>query len=138
MMRQLILATIAAAVVMFPLDFLWLRTMRPFYESQMGSIMLSEPRIAAALLFYAVYAVGIALFAIQPNLGTGTVWSAAVYGAVLGLVAYGTYDATNYATLKDFPAIVMIVDWTWGTVLTAVVAAAGWALMKLSWVSGGG
>ena len=39
--RQLVLATIAAAVVMFPLDFLWLRTMRPFYESQMGSIMLS-------------------------------------------------------------------------------------------------
>jgi uncharacterized membrane protein len=132
MIRQLVFATLAAAVVMFPLDFLWLRTMRPFYESQMGSIMLSEPRIVAAVLFYLVYAVGIAFFAIIPNLGTGTIWTAAGYGAALGLVAYGTYDATNFATLKDFLLSIMVVDWTWGTVLTAVVAAAGWRL--ISWL----
>lgn len=129
MTRQLAISTLAAAVVMFPLDFLWLRTMRPFYESQMGSILLSEPRITAAVLFYLVYAIGIAFFAIIPNLGSGTIWTAAGYGAALGLVAYGTYDATNYATLKDFPLSVMIVDWTWGTALTAVVAAAGWRLV---------
>jgi uncharacterized membrane protein len=129
MIRQLCFASLAAAVVMFPLDFIWLRTMRPFYESQMGSIMLSQPRIAAAVLFYLVYAVGIAFLAILPNLGSGTIWTAAGYGAALGLVAYGTYDATNYATLKDFPLSIMIVDWTWGTVLTAFVAAAGWRLM---------
>ena len=137
MLKQLILATIAAAVVMFPLDFVWLKTMRPFYESQIGSIMLSEPRVGAAILFYTVYAAGIAFFAIQPNLGTGTIWSAAAYGAALGLVAYGTYDATNFATLKDFPALIMIVDWTWGTVVTAIAAAAGWALMKVLGFSGG-
>jgi uncharacterized membrane protein len=129
MIRHLLFATLAAAVVMFPLDFLWLRTMRPFYESQMGSIMLTEPRIAAAVLFYVVYAVGIGFFAIIPNLGTGTIWTAAGYGAALGLVAYGTYDATNYATLKDFPLSVMIVDWAWGTILTACVAAAGWRVV---------
>jgi uncharacterized membrane protein len=129
MIRQLVFASLAAAVVMFPLDLVWLRTMRPFYESQMGSIMLAEPRLAAAVLFYLVYAVGIAFFAILPNLGSGTIWTVAGYGAVLGLVAYGTYDATNYATLKDFPVSIMIVDWTWGTILTAGVAAAGWRLM---------
>jgi uncharacterized membrane protein len=133
MIRQLAFATLAAAIVMFPLDFLWLRTMRPFYESQMGSIMLLEPRVAAAVAFYLIYAVGIAFFAILPNLGSGTIWRAAGYGAALGLMAYGTYDATNYATLKDFPLSIMIVDWTWGTVLTAVVAAAGWRIV--SWMN---
>ena len=136
MIKQVALATIAAAIVMFPLDFLWLRTMRPFYESHMGSILLAEPRIAAAILFYLVYAGGVAFLAIVPNLETGTFWTAAGYGAVLGLVAYGTYDATNYATLKDFPINVMIVDWVWGTVLTATVAAAGWYLMSQQWVRG--
>ncbi len=129
MIRQLLLASAAAALVMFPLDFLWLRTMRPYYESQMGGILLAEPRLAAAVLFYLLYAVGVAFFAILPNLGTGTIWTAAGYGAFLGLMAYGTYDATNYATLKDFPITIMAVDWTWGTVLTAVVAAAGWRIM---------
>lgn len=130
MIRQLAFATASAALVMFPLDFLWLRTMRPFYESQMGAILLAEPRIAAAVLFYLLYAAGVAFFAIVPNLETGTIWSAAAYGAALGLVAYGTYDATNYATLKNFPMIIMIVDWTWGIVLTAVVAAVGWCIMQ--------
>ena len=129
MIRNLAVASVAAVIVMFPLDFLWLRTMRPFYESRMGSIMLSEPRLAAAVLFYLMYAVGVAFFAILPNLGSGTTWTAASYGAALGFIAYGTYDATNYATLKDFPVSVMIVDWTWGTVLTATVAAVGWRLM---------
>ena len=129
MIRQLAFASVAAAIIMFPLDFMWLRSMRPFYESQMGSILLPEPRLVAAVLFYLMYAVGVAFFAVIPNLGTGTVWSAAAYGAALGFIAYGTYDATNYATLKDFPLTVMLVDWTWGTSLTAVVAAGGWLLM---------
>jgi uncharacterized membrane protein len=133
MIRNLLFASLAAAVVMFPLDFLWLRTARPFYESQMGSILLAQPRILAAILFYAVYAGGVAFFAIIPNLGTGTLWSAAAYGAALGFIAYGTYDATNYATLKDFPLAIMVVDWTWGTILTAVTAALGWKIM--SWLA---
>ncbi len=60
MVRQLSLATLSAAAVMFPLDYLWLRTMRPFYEDHMGGILLNEPRPAAAVLFYSLYAVGIA------------------------------------------------------------------------------
>ncbi|MEL7430704.1 MAG: DUF2177 family protein, partial [Pseudomonadota bacterium] len=47
---------------------------------------------------------------------------AAVYGGLLGLVAYGTYDITNLATLKNFPPIVAVVDMIWGTLLTASVA----------------
>ncbi len=132
MLKQFAMATFAAALVMFPLDYLWLRNMRPFYESQMGTILLAEPRLSAAALFYVIYAGGVAFLAIMPNLGAGTLWTAAGYGAVLGMVAYGTYDATNYATLKDFPITVMIVDWVWGTLLTATVAAGGWYLMNLA------
>lgn len=130
MARQIVFAAIAVALVMLPLDLFWLRAMRPFYESRMGSIMLPEPRLAAAVLFYVVYSIGVAFFAVVPNLGTGTIWTAAGYGAFLGFVAYGTYDATNHATLRDFPISVMVVDWAWGTALTAVVAAAGWRLVS--------
>ena len=43
-------------------------------------------------------------------------------GGLLGLVAYGTYDITNLATLKGWPAIVAIVDIVWGTLLTGTIA----------------
>ncbi len=130
-MRQFLLTTLCAAGVMLPLDFIWLWSAGGFYKSQMGPILLTQPRLGAAALFYVIYAGGVAFLAIMPNLATGTIWTAAGYGAVLGLVAYGTYDATNYAVLKDFPLTVMMVDWLWGTCLTAFTAAAGWKLMTI-------
>jgi uncharacterized membrane protein len=39
-------------------------------------------------------------------------------------LAYGTYDLTNMATLKNWPPILTVVDIAWGTVMTAAVAGA--------------
>ena len=61
-------------------------------------------------------------------------WRGAFWrGAVFGLTAYGTYDLTNQATLRDWPTIVTIIDLAWGSTLTAVVAAAG---HRLGWPRG--
>ncbi len=129
-MKQFFFAFLCAAGVMLPLDFIWLYTASSTYKGQMGVIMLDTPRLAPAFAFYIIYAAGVAFFAIMPNLQGGTVWSAAGYGAALGLVAYGTYDATNHATLKDFPASIMIMDWTWGVILSAIAGGLGWKLMN--------
>ena len=52
--------------------------------------------------------------------------------AVLGFVAYATYDLTNQATLKHWSTTVTIADMAWGTVLTAITAGAGaWAAKAL-------
>ena len=45
------------------------------------------------------------------------------YGALLGLVAYGTYDFTNMAVIKDFTWRITLIDLAWGTFLTGIVAA---------------
>ena len=46
----------------------------------------------------------------------------------LGLVAYGTYDLTNQATLRDWPAAVTAADLGWGVVSSAWAAAVGCAV----------
>jgi uncharacterized membrane protein len=43
------------------------------------------------------------------------------YGAFFGLVTYATYDLTNLATIKSWPAIVSIVDLTWGMAMGATL-----------------
>ena len=45
-------------------------------------------------------------------------------------MAYGTYEFTNYATLKDWRPSMVLTDGLWGTLLTAVSAAGG------VWVTG--
>ena len=49
--------------------------------------------------------------------------------AVLGLVAYGTYDLTNLATLKVWSLRVTMIDMAWGSFVTAVSSAAACAVM---------
>ena len=56
---------------------------------------------------------------LQPGISLGDV---ALHGAVVGFLAYGTYDMTNLSTLRDWPAIVSAVDVVWGTALSATVS----------------
>lgn len=49
----------------------------------------------------------------MPALEGGGVAKAALNGAVLGLVAYATYDLTNQATLRDWPLTLTLVDIPW-------------------------
>lgn len=119
------------ALVFFALDFVWLSTMgATFYKARMGDLMLAQPNLAVAGLFYLVYVGGIVFLAIAPALSQSSWTYALIAGAVLGLVAYGTYDFTNLATLKNWSVSMSLVDLAWGTGLTALAASAGYFATK--------
>lgn len=126
-------AYVSTAIVFFGLDFLWLgRVATGFYRSQLGEMMRDRPDFIAAGLFYLVYVAGIVYFAVGPALAGGGLRQAALAGAILGLIAYGTYDITNLATLRNWPLIMSLVDLAWGTLLTATAATAGtWLTQKI-------
>ena len=114
---------IAGLVAFLVIDFIWLKYIAlSFYREQIGHLMLDKPNLGIALLFYLLYVVGVVVLAVNPALEKGQWMTAALYGGLLGFVAYGTYDITNLATLKTWPPIVAVVDIIWGTVLTASVA----------------
>ncbi|WP_137152599.1 DUF2177 family protein [Devosia sp. FKR38] len=114
----------ACALIFFPLDFVWLSTMgKSFYQREIGELLLPNPNLLIAALFYLAYLVGVVLLVAAP--AEGDVVKALVFGAVLGFVAYGTYDLTNLSTVKGFTPLVAAVDMAWGTVLTGVSAAGG-------------
>lgn len=126
-MMPYVIAYVSTAVVFFGLDYLWLsRVAIGFYRRHIGDLLLATPNFAAAGLFYLVYVAGIVYFAVMPAVAGGSWLTALVGGAFLGLIAYGTYDMTNLATLKDWSLSVSLVDMAWGTVLTATAATAGY------------
>jgi len=89
-------------------------------------MMLDEPRLGAAAVFYLFYVFGVVWFVILPALAGGhSVWWVLAHGALLGALAYGTYEFTNMATLKGWSWTMVIVDVSWGLALTAVSAAGG-------------
>lgn len=114
---------VAGLIAFLLIDFVWLKYIAlSFYRSNIGHLMADKPNLTVAGLFYLFYVVGVVILAVNPALEKQSWTIALLYGGLLGLVAYGTYDITNLATLKNFPPIVAIVDMIWGTVLTASVA----------------
>ena len=122
---------ISSAVVFFALDFVWLSLATRFiYRPQLGDLLADNPNLVVAAAFYLVYLIGLVVFAILPAANNGS-WAMALgLGALLGLVAYGTYDFTNLATIKDWPPLVTVVDLAWGTSLSAVAAWAGYMAIR--------
>ena len=125
-MLKYVIAYVATAVVFFGLDFVWLSRMLGFYRAEMGSLLLEQPKLGYAGAFYALYVVGIVALVVVPALGGGGWGQALAMGALLGLVAYGTYDMTNMSTLNGWSLKLALVDMAWGTFVTAAAATAGY------------
>jgi uncharacterized membrane protein len=124
-MPAFIPAYIASAVTMLVLDAIWLTLAVPrIYKPALGDLLADAPNLPVAGVFYLLYVIGIVVFAVLPTTG-GSWLSALGLGALLGLVAYGTYDFTNLATLRNWPLALSLTDVCWGVALTAVAAATG-------------
>lgn len=130
-MVQFITAYFVTAAIFLGIDYVWLtQVAQRFYTGRIGHLMAEHPNLAAAAGFYVVYVVGILVFAVVPALKAESIGHAVVYGALFGFFTYATYDMTNFATLRNWPAIVVIVDIAWGTALSAVSAGAGYLLTR--------
>ena len=130
-MRSLIFAYAGAALAMLVLDGLWLSfAARRLYRPQLGAILLDGYRGPPAAIFYFLYVAGIVVLAVMPGLAADRWTFALTRGMALGLVAYGTYDLTNQATLRSWSTLVTIVDMGWGTLLTGIAASAGFVAAR--------
>ncbi len=126
-MKRALLTYIVVLVTLLVIDLPWLGFVaQPLYAKGIGHLMASQFNLAAAVAFYLIYAAGLVVFAV---LGASGVRQAAVRGAVFGFVAYATYDLTNLATLREWPAWLAVMDMVWGAVLSGLAAAAGRALV---------
>ena len=127
-MRYL-LAYVGTGVIMAVLDAIWLTLMAPrVYQPAIGELLAPRPNMRAAVAFYLIYVFGIVFLAVLPALREGSAVRAATLGAVLGLVAYATYDLTNQATLRVWPLHVTLIDLAWGVFLTTTAALGGYWL----------
>lgn len=117
---------LATLVVFLGVDAIWLGFVaRETYRAGIGHLMADSFNVYAAIAFYLIYVIGIQIFAVQPAVGNGGWQKAALLGALFGFFAYATYDLTNLTTLRDWPLKLSLIDMAWGSVLTAIAAAAG-------------
>ena len=134
-MIKYVAAYLGAGLTFAAIDFVWLTTMTDrLYKPVLGPIMADKPDMKAAVAFYLISIAGTVFLAIAPALTEGNWTRAALNGAVLGFVAYATYDLTNQATLAVWQTRLTIIDLIWGTTLTMVSATGGYFAAR--WAEG--
>lgn len=128
---------LAVLIVLTVLDVIWLKlVMAGVFKTELGDSALPSPRLLPAAIFYVMYALGVVVFVVLPNSSLSpsppTWQSTFLIGALFGLMAYGTYDLTNMATLKAWSWKLASMDMAWGAFATAASAVAGRSALRLA------
>jgi uncharacterized membrane protein len=115
-----LLATFIFAII----DYVWITKLGwSIYQGAIGHLFAEKFSVLPAIAFYLLYMAGMFYFAIIPGIEAHSWKVGFMNGALLGLLAYATYDLTNMATLRDWPLHITLIDMLWGTVLTGSISA---------------
>ena len=121
--KQSLILYLITFAVFFAIDMVWLGLVaKGFYRRHLGPLLSPKVNWTAAILFYLLFIFGLLVFIVRPAVLAGAPARAFLLGALLGLIAYATYDLTNLATLKDWPLLVTVIDLVWGIVLGGTVS----------------
>jgi uncharacterized membrane protein len=124
---SLLVAFFTTAILFLVADAIMLRSvLQPVFARHLGDTLYEGGfRFLPALLFYFTYMGGVAYFAALPALRADAPSLALLNGAILGFVAYGTYEFTSWAVMRDWHPQMVVMDLAWGTVVTAGTAWGG-------------
>ncbi len=126
---QLAILYLSTATVFLIVDAIMLTfVMKPLFQQHIGALMLDSFRFGPAAAFYAAYVAGLIYLVSWEGLKNDA--PILIPAAIIGAMAYGTYEFTSFAIMKDWHWSMVAVDTTWGTVLTAFSAWAGVAITR--------
>jgi uncharacterized membrane protein len=121
---------VITAVLFLAIDAVMLTLfMKPLFSRHLGEAMRDSPMLAPAGLFYLAYVAGLVFLVSIRALRDAAPGRAALHGAIVGAMAYGTYEFTSMSIMKDWSWQMVAADTMWGAVLTGFSAWAGVALM---------
>lgn len=121
---------VTTAVVFLLLDAIMLTfVMKPLFTRHIGPLLADPIRLAPAALFYLAYVGGLVYLVSLPALKTGA--PLVVPALIIGLMAYGTYEFTSWAVMRDWHWSMVVTDTLWGGTLTALSAWAGVTLTRM-------
>lgn len=125
-LRRVGIALALTAVVFGALDAVWLTLgSGDLYARMIGHLLAEMVDPVAAGVFYVIYVLGLVHFVVRPGLARASLGPSLRDAFAFGVVTYATFDLTAMAVMRDFPAVVAVVDIAWGasvcTLTTAVV-----------------
>lgn len=125
-MTQIAILYSVTAVVFLVVDAVGLTYLiKPVFERHVGHLLAESFRLVPAAFFYLGYVAGLVYLVSLPALRDEAPLQAFLTGMLVGLMCYGTYEFTNLATFAEWSWQQVLIDTTWGALLTGLAAWAG-------------
>ena len=122
-MIRLLYTYLITLPVMFLIDMVWIGFVaKDFYRKGLAEYISTSFVWSAAIPLYFFLAFGVLVFAVYPGIQAGSLQKTLLLAALFGFMCYMTYDLTNLATIRNWPASLTFVDMVWGTTLSTVTA----------------
>ena len=104
-----------SAIILILIDSIYLHTMKSYLMNQVQKVQNTAitPNYIAIFICYVFLITGLNYFIIKPNKSVSDAF-------LLGIVIYGVYETTNWATFKNWSTITVIMDTLWGGILFAL------------------
>ncbi len=123
-LSMLIVFLIAEAIVLTNI-------MAPLFRSTLGQSMRESTNFPLASVFYLIYVAGIYWFVVRTGVKSESLGLVVFSGAFLGLIAFGTFDITNFLILKKWTYQLVIFDVLWGMIITSTLSVIGFYVSRL-------
>lgn len=103
-----------SAIIFISIDFVYLNVIKGYFNNQIKNVQGSPLKInyLGVAICYILLIVGINYFIIKPHKSVSDAF-------LLGIVIYGVYETTNYALLKNWSILTVMIDTLWGGLLFA-------------------
>ncbi len=127
-MKRFLYVYFSSLTFFLTVDLIWIVYIAgPFYRSKLNNIIMDDFRIVPALIFYALFVLGMVVLVIYPSMNQ-TAGILLGRAALFGLICYATYDLTNYATIENWSLSVLYLDIAWGASISSAVSYFGYRL----------
>ncbi len=128
MLKYVYLYLIALGIFLI-IDLIWLNLIaKNLYQKEIGSLLLKNPNLIPALIFYLLFIVALLILVLIPGINSYTLTKTLLLGAVFGFITYATYDLTNLATLDGWSIKMTIIDLIWGASVTTLITFLGYII----------
>ena len=110
-------------IIMLILDLGWIHIMKPMYSMMFEQVQKSSLNIRFGGAFFAYLLMFLSLWwivfpSIDRDVDTREPFTLAVkHAGIMGLLVYGIYNATNFATLQRYSLKVALLDTVWGLIV---------------------
>lgn len=111
-----ILKIFLIGIIFVMVDSIYLYSAKDYFQRQITAVQKGpiQLRVDSAILCYIALVFGLWYFILREKKS----WFQAF---LLGIVIYSVYETTNYATLKAWKPLTVVMDTVWGGILFALV-----------------